>query len=177
MSTEHPKKAPPTKLLIGIIIVLAIAAFWFFMQKWHLETELIYQKSIPHVSLSNTQLIQQNGRFYADITGFVAFKNEADQPKGMRQYVSIEPSFIPEMYELTEIIVIHPLPPSEFDRVLLSIAQETPSMLVLTDDDGNTWSINKITKEVQMLDVTGDAAYLITDNNEYQDFMREFLSK
>ena len=46
---------------------------------------------------------------------------------------------------------------------------------MLVDESGNTWNINKLTKEVQVLDSTGDSTYLITDNTKYKDFMQEFL--
>ena len=176
MNSQKPFKLPNTKVLVGIIMILAVVAFWQFMEKRGLQYELVLQRSIPDVDLMNVQSVQ-NGRFYAYITGFVAFKNSEDQPKDMRQYAVIEPTLVPNVYTIKDVFVMNLLPPREFDPVRLEVAQDTDSLLVLVDESGNTWSINKFTKEVQMLDATGDATYLITSNMEYQDFMQEFLTK
>lgn len=169
-------KPTTTKVLVAAVVILAVVSLWQFMEKKGLEYELVLQRSIPHVDLTNVQFVD-GGRFYAYITGFVVFKNEADQPKDMRQFYMIEPTISPDVYTLKEIFEMNLLPPRVFDPVMLDVAQENNSMLVLVDENGNTWTINKLTKEVQMLDSTGDATYLITSNMEYQDFMQEFLTK
>lgn len=169
-------KPTKTKVLVAAIVILAVVALAQFMDKKSAEYQLVLHRSVPHIDLSNVQFVD-NGRYYAYITGFVAFKNEADQPKDMRQYYIIEPTISPKVYTIKEVFAMNMIPPREFDPVMLDVAQDTGSMLVLVDESGNTWSINKLTKEVQMLDSTGDATYLITSNLDYQDFMREFLSK
>lgn len=169
-------KTKKEKVLVAIVVVLAVVAFWQFMEKRSAQYDLVLYRSIPQVDLTNVQYVD-GGRFYAYITGFIAFNDETDQPKDMRQYDMIEPTANPEVYTLKEIFVMNLLPPKVFDPVILSVAQETGSLLVLVDTNGNTWTINKLTKEVQMLDSTGDATYLITSNMDYQDFMQKFLAK
>lgn len=184
MSTHETKtySEAPTKstaqhgerLLWAVIVVLAIVALWQFMEKKGLEHELLWQQSIAHVDLTNLQYVQ-GGRFYANITGFVAFYDSSEQPKDMRQYYMIEPTYDPKIYTIKEIFAMNLLPPRMFDPITVDVAQDNATVLVLVDESGNTWNINKLTKEVQVLDSTGDSTYLITDNTKYQDFMQEFL--
>ena len=117
--SEAPTKSTAQhgeRLLWAVIVVLAIVALWQFMEKKGLEHELLWQQSIAHVDLTNLQYVQ-GGRFYANITGFVAFYDSSEQPKDMRQYYMIEPTYDPKIYTIKEIFAMNLLPPRMFDPI------------------------------------------------------------
>jgi len=47
----------------------------------------------------------------------------------------------------------------------------------LEDESGNKFFIDKSTKEVSMKDATDDSTTLITSDNAYGDFIKEWLKK
>ena len=52
---------------------------------------------------------------------------------------------------------------------------ETGNTITLEDEGGNKFFIDKSTKEISMKDATGDSTTLITSDNDYGNFIKEWL--
>lgn len=175
-------KANKTKIfLILAIVVLAVVAINQFDEKSSYKNVLIQYRSVPHMELQSLIFTTETDNFlHLYVKGFVAFRNESDQPKGMSQYYVIEPLFRrdennKQLFSLTEIIAMNAIPPREIGTGELREKENTSQYFVLEDDGGNLLYVNKATKEIALNDATGDEAYLITSDLDYGDFMRDFL--
>lgn len=175
-------RANKTKvILILTIVVLSWTAINQFDEKSSYKNALIQYRSVPHMELQSLVFTTKTDNFlHLYVKGFVAFRNESDQPKGMSQYYVIKPLFRrdengKQLFSLTEIIAMNTLPPKEIGIGELQEKENTPQYIVLKDDGGNLLYINKVTKEVALNDATGAEAYLITSDLEYRDFMRDYL--
>lgn len=164
-----------------IIIILLTTSVVLFIEKQELKYSLIDFQSIPHIDLTNT-LDFGSSSFTGEIRGFVVFENKEDQPKDLRQYYIIEPinqrdEKSNQVFLLDDVIVLSPLPPTSIGKTLLLEKNESGEEITLVDEDGNQFFINKASKEVSMIDATGDMTRLITSNSDYKDFMWQYLKK
>jgi hypothetical protein len=162
---------------IIIIIVLTILVVILYFKNVDLKYELLNEKSIPDVELINYLSINSN-IISGAVTGYVVFDNKEKQPQGMRQYVKIEAlaNFTEDgkqLFSHTDIIKMNVLPPSYFEPVILTAKDTSGTVITLTDITGNLFFIDKITKEVSMLDSTGDVTKLITKDSDFRNFIRE----
>ncbi|GMU74253.1 MAG: hypothetical protein AMXMBFR44_4500 [Candidatus Campbellbacteria bacterium] len=162
-----------------IVILLVWVAYQYLAIASLKSTELYLYSYVPHVELSSTKY-QSGSETLFHITGFVKFNNTTDQPRRLWQYQIIEPSNKIDgsgnrIYLLTDIIKLDYVPPRYFEPVEIKEVQDTGSLVTFTDEAGNIFRINKLTEEVSVQDTTGDSTTLITNENDYKDFMREFL--
>ena len=162
------------------VIIFAIASLVFYFQKIDLKHQIYYLKSIPDVELYNYLVINDSGFVIGEAAGFVAFRDIDNQPKGLRQYVSIKAldtfdSYSRQLFSVEDIISIDPLPPTRCDPVLLFVEQKNDSSITLSDNDQNKFILDRNDLEVRLLDNTGDQSRLITNIDDYREFMRNFL--
>jgi hypothetical protein len=168
------------KILYAVIIVLLLVVGYKHLEIISERNNSLYLYSyVPHVELIQYQY-QSGGEALFHATGFVKFNNIDDQPRDMWQYQTIEPSNkIDEsgnrLYLLTDIIKMNYLAPRYFDPVELRQVQSTPTLLTFTDNDGNIFRFNKVSEEVSTQDTSGDSTTLITNQNDYKEFMQTFL--
>jgi len=170
------------KALIALIVILIIVSIYFFAKMQNYKFELLYQyQAIPHVDLINT-LSDENGVIRGEVRGFVKFDNIASQPKDLWQYYILKPldssdSNLYQDFSLEEIIVMRYLPPKSLGVSQLTQLSEMDGKITLIDESGNLYFIYKYKKDVFMRDTTGDNTSLITDNDDYKDFMVRFWSE
>jgi hypothetical protein len=170
------------KFSILVIITLLIIIGVLFGQKQDYKFTLLYQcQAIPDIELINTLTTTQGG-LSGEVRGFVKFDNIADQPKSLRQYYIIKPlnqfdANSRQHFSLEEIIKMQYLTPKSLGFSELVEVSETGNTITLEDKSGNKFFIDKSTKEVSMRDVTGDSTSLITGDNDYGDFIKEWLGK
>ena len=168
------------KFSIFIIIVLLIMVGVLFGQKQDYKFTLLYQyQAIPDIELINTLTTTQGG-LSGEVRGFVKFDNVADQPKNLRQYYIIKPlnkfdGNLRQYFSLEEIIKMQYLAPRSLGFSELVEVSETATTITLEDESGNKFFIDKSTREVSMKDATGDSTTLITSDNDYGDFIKEWL--
>lgn len=168
------------KFLILIIIILLVIIGILFIQKQDYKFTLLYQyQAIPDIELMNTLTVTQNG-LSGEVRGFVKFDNIADQPKDLRQYYIIKPlnkfdENLRQYFSIEEIIKMQYLAPSSLGLSELVEVSETANTITLEDEGGNKFFIDKLTKKVSMKDDTGDSTILITSDNSYGDFIKEWL--
>jgi len=167
------------KTLILIIILLVILVGVFYVKYVNLKYELLWEKSVPDVELINYLSFNQN-IISGALTGFVLFDNKEKQPKDLKQYIEIKALEYhdkngKQLFQERDIVKMNLIPPRYFEPVILTIKDSSGSTITLADSDNNLFFIDKITKEVRMSDVTGDTTRLITDEFDYEKFMREFL--
>lgn len=166
------------KISLFFLLVILVG---LYLRNISLKYDLIYSRAIPHIELSNVQFKSDSDNYdHIYISGFVAFEDIDDQPRELRQYYIIESllrrdSNSKQIFSLREIISLSSIPPREFDAVQLIETESSASHLILEDEVGNVFIINKFTKEVTMHDVTGDLTYLITSQSEYRDFIVDLL--
>lgn len=183
MNKENIKKVIlKRKFSILIIIVLLIIIGVLFGQKQDYKFTLLYQyQTIPDIELINTLTLTQNGLF-GEIRGFVKFDNIADQPRDLRQYYIIKPlnkfdENLRQSFSLEEIIKMRYLTPRSLGFSELVEVNETGNTITLEDEKGNKFFIDKSAKEVSMKDATGDSTTLITNDNDFGDFIKRWLKK
>lgn len=117
---------------------------------------------------------------FGKITGFVTFPNVDDQPRGARQYYTIEAvEFYDEsgsqLFTLDETMKLNAIPPRAFDAEVLSVTSNTDQVLTLETESGQIFRINKRTDEVTIIDGGDDISTLITNQSDYRDFIVNFL--
>lgn len=182
MNKENIKNAIwNRKFSILIIIALLITVGVLFGQKQNYKFTLLYQyQTIPDIELINTLRTAQGG-LSGEVRGFVKFDNIADQPRNLRQYYIIKPlnkfDGSHQYFSLEEIIKMQYLSPRSLGFSELVEVSETGNTITLEDESGNKFFIDKSTGEVSTKDATGDSTTLITSDNDYGDFIKEWLSK
>jgi len=180
MNKENVKNAIlRRKFSILIIIVLLTTVGVLFGQKQDYKFTLLYQyQAIPDIELINTLTTTQGG-LSGEVRGFVKFDNIEDQPRNLRQYYIIKPlnkfDESRQYFSLEEIIKMQYLAPRSLGFSELVEVSETSNTITLEDEGGNKFFIDKSTKAVSMKDATGDSTTLITSDNTYGDFIKEWL--
>lgn len=166
----------------AIIITLLVFVIGFMYTKiLDLKYSIINLKAVPDIELSNG-LYFDGSNFSGSASGFVKFNIEANQPKELRQYYIITPA---DDYSynsdgglnLENIAKLSGIPPStiSIDRYLP--VKTVWNQIVLEDEEGNQLLFNSQTRDLSILDATGDSASLVTDEYEFGKFMRRFLQK
>lgn len=168
------------KFSILVIIVLLVIISILFGQKQDYKFTLLYQyQAIPDIELINTLTTTQGG-LSGEVKGFIKFDNIADQPKNLRQYYIIKSlnkfdGNLRQYFSLEEIIKMQYLAPRSLGLSELVEVSETGNTITLEDESGNKFFIDKSTKEISMKDATDDSTALITSDNDYGDFIKEWL--
>ena len=143
------------------------------------EYEIFYKyQSIPDIELTNT-LQEKQGKISGEVRGFVKFDNLEYQPKDLRQYYIIKPLGIEEnekqAFSLEEIIKMDHLSPRNMGVSVLHEVNISRNNILLEDENGNQFFIDRSSGEISIRDVTGDNTTLITDDFDYRDFIKEWL--
>ena len=73
---------------------------------------------------------------------------------------------------MEEIIKMQYLSPRSLEFLELIEVSETGNTITLEDENGNKFFIDKLTKEVSMRDNDGDSTTLITNDNDFADFIK-----
>lgn len=168
-----------TKILIILCVVLVIVVGYLYDKNLNLRWEVVNEKSVPDVELTNTLFFHSNGVAYGEVVGFVAFHSMQKQPRGLRQYYMISASdeFLldRQVFYLTDIVKMNSLAPRFFEPSILLIESVHGSTVTLSDGQENYFYIDMSTKEVRMVDATGDSTKLITNDLDFRKFIRNFL--
>lgn len=144
----------------------------------------MYLDAVPHVELGNQMTFYepnpQNIIAAGKITGFVKFVDSTQQPKGAWQYYSIRAGNYDnensiQKFELVDTLKLPYIAPKEYDTRELKVESNSETLLILSEENGSTYTINKLTGKVDVNDSGSGAVRLVTDSNEYQDYMYEFL--
>ena len=163
------------------MVVLVISNITFWAGTKSLEWDIVYMKAVPHVKLINYMSFDSNGIASGSVTGFVAFDNLENQPRGARQYYTITAYDEynvkgKQLFIIEDVISLLNIPPSTIGTSVLSINMDYNGILYLVDENNNSFNINKVTKEVKMRESTGkDSSYLITNQEDFKDFIRNWL--
>lgn len=163
-----------------IIVVLVILTVVLFLKNADLKYQLFYEeRSVPDVELINYLSVNSN-MVSGSLTGFVVFDNKEKQPHDLKQYIEITALKYSDkdgkqLFQERDIIKMNSLPPRYFDPVILTTNDSSGGVITLSDTNGNLFFIDKSTKEVKMINTTGDITRLITDDLTFRDFIREFL--
>ena len=170
------------KFSILMIAILLLIIGVLFVQKQDYKYTLLYQyQAIPDIELINTLTTTQAG-LSGEVKGFVKFDNITDQPKNLRQYYIIKSlnkfdGNSRQYFSLEEIIKMQYLAPRSLGFSELVEVSETSNTITLEDESGDKFIIDKSTKGVSMKDAAGDSTSLITNDNDYGDFVKEWLGK
>lgn len=168
------------KISISTIIILLVVVGVLLNQNQNYKYTLLYQyQAIPDIELKNTLQESQSG-IYGEVSGFVKFNDNKDQPKNLKQYYIIKPlnkfdQDLHQIFSVEEIIKMNYLPPKSTGVSELVEINKTYQIITLEDKNGNQFFIDRTTKEISMKDATGDNTELITDELVYRDFMKEWL--
>lgn len=178
------KISKKTLILSGIIAFLVVLSVVFYLKYLDLKYEMMYQNAIPNIELTNSMTFDsRTGWATGSISGFVAFKNINDQPKGgAKQYYVIEALNLPDgnssqVFTYDDIFVMPYLSPRSVGKSILKVTNDLGDTLTLEDEAGDVFKIDKTTKEVVVFDRGGDSVYLITDDQKFRDFMLDFQKK
>ena len=168
------------KTCLALMIVLVLLGSWLYLDKINLEYALLQERAIPDIELINYLQFDHRGVASGALSGFVLFDNRADQPRDIRQYYVIGAldtfdSKLNQLFSLEEVLQLNAISPRRLAIETLHTKDNTTSKLVLEDNNGNLFMIDKLSREVTTRDVQGDPTHLITDEWEYRDFMRDFL--
>jgi hypothetical protein len=183
------------KIAIPIIVVLVISNIGFFLAwKGEQSDRLYYDYAVPHIELIsamgfygidtyNGQVVTSQNRgdiAFGKISGFVVFSNPEDQPRGARQYYTIEAtdsydSKGNQIFTLTDTMKLNAISPRSFDKEMLEVISNTDQFVTLQNESGQSFRINKRTDEVAITDAQGDMVSLITNQSDYKDFIFDFL--
>jgi len=156
---------------IILIVVLVITASNLWEENRNLKFASINYKSIPNINLTNTlTYYPDSSSFTGEMRGFVKLSNENDQPKDTRQYYTIDTTTNKDILVLDEIVALNNLPPQSIGKTKLIKKGESGDIITLEDQNGLQLFYNKNSKEVFM-----DDAKLITNDSDYENFMRGFL--
>lgn len=184
------------KWYIVIIAILVVSNVVFFVQKQDLYYQNLYEDAVPHIELGGVFLFygvdiyqgrvltsERDGAVgFGEVTGFVTFLEQDNQPKQAWQYYTIEATDVydndgNQLFSLEEVIKLPAVAPKVFEKEELRVVEDSSSFLVLESEGGQIFKINKATDEVRINEGGEDVAYLITDSNNYRDFMVDFLSR
>jgi hypothetical protein len=170
------------KLVLGVtlIVVLTITNLVTLGKYLDSKSVLYSINIIPHLKLDH-DLAESDGIFSGEITGFVAFENTSMQPSGASQYYKIYPSSKldsngNQIFIYEDIIKLPYLAPSPTGDTELFQTRNSAQILELVDEYDDKFTINKVSGKVSVLDRGGDSVYLITNYDDYRDFinMREY---
>lgn len=164
-------------LLITIFLIISIS---LLIQNINLKGEIRSIHAVPSVELNNYLTFDEEGVASGSLTGFVKFNDIEDQPKSLRQYVTISAydSFDPEygqIFAITDTIDMLSIPPQKFEPVPVFIQGAEDGLIIFSDADQNLYGFNNETGEAFIFDNTGDNTSLITNQNDFRNFMFEFL--
>ena len=164
-------------LLIAVFLITSIS---LFVQNVNLKGDIGSIKSVPAVELNNYLTFSEEGIASGSLTGFVKFNDIEDQPRTLRQYVTITAydSFDPEygqIFAITDTIDMPALPPQKFEPVPVFIQTVEDELIIFSDKYQNLYGFNNQTGQAFIFDNTGDNTSLITDQNDFRNFMFEFL--
>lgn len=171
------KKLFKYKFSIIIIIILLSIIIYLFAEKQNYKFLLLYQyQTIPNIELTNTLTSTQVG-LSGQINGFVRFNDISKQPKNAKQYYIIKPLYnnLGQYLSVETIIKMPSLSPRSLGISELTLISSEGNSIILKDENGNNFFINKSTRKVSMKDVNGDNITLITDDLEYRDFIIELF--
>jgi len=157
----------------------------FLFDATNLKYRLKSIEKIPHIELKFSGYDIENVGYMVDVTGFVAFENPEDQPRRMRQYNKIDTDYeydfnkgkFVRVFTGEDIIKMDALEPRSMGVDSLTIKEETSNRLVLENEYGVIFTIDKIKKEVFVTDPQGDLTYLVTNFRDYQDFIEDRFYK
>lgn len=163
------------KIFFIIIFTLLISNFLVYISLKEKENEILYMyRAVPNISLGYT-LDGADEYYFGEIKGFVKFLKEEDQPKGARQYYIIRPSldsnYKTSYFTAETIYSFNYTSPQSIGIDKLDIIENNSSMLTLTDPNGNKFLINKINKQVKMVDTDGDTVEFITNDSDYKKYV------
>lgn len=158
---------------------LAISGI-LFTQNSNLKSQITNNQAIPLVELNNYLSFNEEGVASGSLTGFVKFNNIENQPKRLKQYVTItaHDAFDPEygqFFSVTDTIAMAEIAPRRFDPVPVFIKRVEGELIIFSDAEENLYGFNNDTGEAFIFDNTGDNTSLITDSMEYRKFMIDFL--
>jgi len=168
------------KFSIIIIIVLLIMSCFLFVENQNYKFILLYQyKIIPDIELINTLSESQSG-LTGEVRGFVKFDDITNQPNDVRQYYIIKSQNkfneqLQQYFSLEELIKLKNISLRSLGTSELIEVNQTDKTVILEDENGNQFFIDKFTKEVSMRDSTGDNISLVTSDNAYGDFIKVWL--
>ncbi|MDC1205316.1 hypothetical protein N8083_00515 [Candidatus Pacebacteria bacterium] len=187
-------KPTKIKLLILAVIALVCTNIYSYSEYNHYYYDKVYRDAVPDVELTAVMgfygVDMFNGKVLSSsnpgdiaigkVVGFVTFPNISDQPKGARQYYEIAPVDAydengNQLFTLQETIKMSSIPPREFDLELLTVSSNTNQSVTLETESGQSFKINKRTDQVTVIDADGDISTLITNQNDYQDFIFELF--
>jgi hypothetical protein len=170
-----------TRVLLGLVVILSITSASLYMDKLNTRnSEIFLYETVPHIALSNSLSFDRTGKATGKVSGFVAFKNTSDQPRGLSQYYVIEPidaydANSRQVFVYDDIIKMNYIAPTNTGREILVVINDSPATLTLQDKSGNLFKIDKSTKSVSMSDNTNDSTYLITSSGDYKNFKLNLL--
>jgi hypothetical protein len=155
---------------------------------------MYYDYAIPHIELTAAMAFygvdMYDGKILSSpnpgniavgtITGFVVFPNISDQPRGARQYYTIEYTNEydekgNQLFTLEETLKLNAVSPRSFDKEVLKVSSNSAQSVTLESENGLSFRINKRTDEVTVIDPDGSTTSLITNQRDYKDFIFEFL--
>jgi len=183
------------RFVFPVITALVISNLGFFLA-WKSEqsNRLYYDYAIPHVDLTSAMgfygIDTQNGELvtsrnkgavaFGKLTGFVRFSDVTSQPRDARQYYTIEATDTyddsgVQIFTLVTTLKLNAIAPRSFDEEALTVISNTDQFVSLQNKAGDSFRINKRTREVAITDAGGDAASLITTQSDYKDFIFRLL--
>lgn len=183
------------KIVIAVIAVLVISNI-YFLAGWQgaKSDRLYYDYAIPHIELIsamafynvdvyNGEIMRSNNNgniAVGKIAGFVVFPNLSDQPREARQYYTIEATDKydetgNQVFTLLETLKLNAIPPRAFDMEILKVSSNNERFVTLENEDRQSFRIDKRTDEVIITDPDGDTTTLITSQDDYRDFIFDFL--
>lgn len=150
-----------------------------FLENKSLKWEIIYEKAVPDVELTNHLTFDSNNTGSGSLLGFVIFNDKNKQPKNLRQYVQITASNErvdgKQVFYIVDIIKMNVLPPRYFDPVALTITNVANDIITLSDSNSNLYQIDKSTGDVNIFNNTQDVARLVTNNFDFKNFIVDHL--
>ena len=80
-----------------------------------------------------------------------------------------------QIFTLLETLKLNAIPPRAFDKEVLKVVSNNEQFVTLENEDRQSFRINKRTDEVIITDADGDSTRLITNQDDYRDFIFELL--
>lgn len=183
------------KLIISVILALVILNIYFLAMWQEVKSNRFYSEyTVPHIELISAMAFYNvdtydgqvmrspNGGDIAvgKIAGFIVFPNPSDQPRDARQYYTVEATDSydennKQVFTLVETFTLNAIPPHVYEKDILKVISDNEQFVTLENEDRQSFRINKRTDEVIITDADGDTTTLITNQNDYRDFMIDFL--
>lgn len=163
------------KIIISVLIIIILlcgSTFYFMDESASYKFQYIQEKSISDINLEDN-LIFTSGRVGGNLTGFVAFNDRDKQPKGIKQYYMIDTMDLQgeNIIYLKSMVATDYEPPILLEQLLLTIVEDSNSVIKFVDENGFSYSYDKKTKKMKMYD--GEHSYLISNNKDYKNYVRE----